>query len=177
RRAHLFALVQQLGGRLELLMLEQPADQRVARVFFLAFDTCRRLGTRQQQFRFDVDQGRGHHQELACDIEIQLLHQVNRVEILRRDERNGNVVDVHLVFPDEVKQQIERPREVIELDGERVGGRFEVLRLIHQLAAFNNALHSTAIYHKGYKVREGMDRTDTVRHFPLCPWCPLCPWW
>ena len=38
RRPHLLALVQQAGGRLELLVLEQPADQRVARILLLALD-------------------------------------------------------------------------------------------------------------------------------------------
>ena len=38
RRAHLLALVQELGGGLELLVLEQPADQRVARIVFFAVD-------------------------------------------------------------------------------------------------------------------------------------------
>ena len=68
--------MQQLGGRLELLVLEQPPDQRVARVFLLAFDACSRLGPRQQHLRLDVNQRRGHHQELARDVEIQLLHQL-----------------------------------------------------------------------------------------------------
>ena len=43
RRAQLFALVQQAGGRLELLVLEQAAHQRVARIFLLALDAGRRF--------------------------------------------------------------------------------------------------------------------------------------
>ena len=41
RRAQLLAFVQQSGGRLELLVLEQPADQRVARILFLVPSTRR----------------------------------------------------------------------------------------------------------------------------------------
>ena len=43
RRAQLLALVQQSRGGLELLMLEQPPHQRVARIFFFALDARRRL--------------------------------------------------------------------------------------------------------------------------------------
>ena len=68
------ALVQQLGGGLELLVLEQPAHQRVARILFLALDAGGRLGPRQQHLRLDVDQRRRHHEELARDVEVQLLH-------------------------------------------------------------------------------------------------------
>ena len=84
RRAQLLALVQQVGGRLELLVLEQPAHQRVARIFFLAFDAGRGLRPRQQHLRLDVDQRRRHHEELAGDVEVQLLHQRDRVEVLLR---------------------------------------------------------------------------------------------
>ena len=112
RRPHLLALVQQLGGRLELLVLEQPAHQRVARIFLLALDAGRRFRPRQQHLRLDVNERRGHHEELAGDVEVELLHQLDRVEVLLRDERDRDVVDVHLVLLDEVQQQIERPLEV-----------------------------------------------------------------
>ena len=84
RRAQLLALVQQAGGRLELLVLEQPADQRVARILLLALDAGRRLRPRQQHLRLDVNQRRRHHEELAGDVEVQLLHQLDRVEVLLR---------------------------------------------------------------------------------------------
>ena len=51
----------------------------------------------------------------------------DRVEVLLRDQRDRDVVDVHLVLPDEVQQQIERPLEVrSSLTGKRVGRRLEV---------------------------------------------------
>ena len=112
RRPQLLALVQQLGRRLELLVLEQPADERVARIFLLAFDAGRRLRPRQQHLRLDVNQRRRHHEELAGDVEVQLLHQLDGVEILLRDERDRNVVDVDLVLLDQVEQQVERALEV-----------------------------------------------------------------
>jgi hypothetical protein len=108
------ALVQQLCRRLELLVLQQPADQGVARILF----RLRLLGVlpRQQHLRLDMDQRRGHHQEFAHDVQIQLLHHDDVIEVLLRDERDGNVVDVHLVLLNEVDQQIERSLELGDLD-------------------------------------------------------------
>jgi len=126
RRAELLALVQQAGRRLELLVLEEATDERVARILFFAFDVGRGLGARQQHLRLDVDERGGHEQELAGDVEIQLLHQGDRVEVLRRDERDRDVVDAHLVLANEVQQQIERPLEVRQLDRKGVRRRLEV---------------------------------------------------
>ena len=75
RAAQRLALVQQLGRRLEVLVLEQAADQRVARIFVVVGSPARGLGPRQQHPALDVDQRRRHHQELAGEVEIELLHQ------------------------------------------------------------------------------------------------------
>ena len=78
------ALVQQFRGHLEPLMFDQPADQRLARILFLPVEL--RLGRRprQQHARLDVDQRRRHHQELARDVEVHLLHQLDVFEVLIR---------------------------------------------------------------------------------------------
>ena len=127
RRPHLLALVQELGGRLELLMLEQTPHQPVARIFFLAFNARRRFRAGQEHLRLDVDERRGHDEIVAGDVEVELLHQADRVEVLLRDERDRDIVDVHLVLLDEVQQQIERSLELLEPDGKGVGARFEIL--------------------------------------------------
>ncbi len=64
------------------LVLEQPAHERLARILLGVL--LRRIGPRQQHPRLDVDERRRHHQELAGDVEIQLLHQVEVLEVLRR---------------------------------------------------------------------------------------------
>src|SRR6185295_11355928 len=92
-------------------------------------DGCRRLGAWQQHLRLDVNQRRRHQQEVARDVEVELLHQVDGGKVLRGDQRDRNVVDVQLVFPDEVKQEIERPLEDRELDRKRVGGGFEFVMI------------------------------------------------
>ena len=113
-------------GGLELLVLEQPSHQGIARILFFAFDARRRFRPRQQHLRLDVNQSGCHHEELPRDIEVQLLHQLNGIEVLLGDQRNRNVVDVDLVALDEMKQEVERAVEVLELDGKRVDGGFEV---------------------------------------------------
>ncbi len=62
-----------------------------------------------------MNQRRRHHDELTRDVEIQLLHQLDRLEVLFRDERDGNVVDVHLMLLDEMNQQVEWAFEVLEV--------------------------------------------------------------
>ena len=79
-----------------------------------------------------MDQRRRHDEELARDVEVELLHQLDRRKVLLRDQRDWNVMDAHLVLSDEVQQQIERSLEHLELDGKRVGRRFEIgMRLAH----------------------------------------------
>ncbi len=118
-------------------MLEKAAHEGVARIFFVALDARGSFRPRQQHLRLDVNQRRGHDEELAGDVQIQLLHQRDRVEILRRDQRDRDVVDVHLVGANEVEQQIERPLEVREPDGERLGRRLEVcVKAGHRYAIF-----------------------------------------
>src|SRR4029077_20457949 len=92
------------------------------------------LRPRQQHLRLDVNQRRGHDEKFAGDVQIQLLHQRDRCEVLRGDERDRDVVDVDLVLPDQVQEQIKRSLEVGQLNGEGIGRRFEIVSLIHQNA-------------------------------------------
>ena len=74
-----------------------------------------------------MDQRRGHHQELPRHVQVHLLHQVDVLDVLRRDERDGNVVDAQLVPLDQVQQQVERPLEVHQADRERLENGLEFL--------------------------------------------------
>ena len=111
RAAQRLAVVQQLRRRLVLLVLEQAAHQRLARILLGFGVLLRRVGTRQQRARLDVNQRRRHHQELPGHVEVQLLHQIDVAEVLLGDERDRDVVDVHLVLANEVQQEIERTLE------------------------------------------------------------------
>jgi hypothetical protein len=90
-------------------MFEQSADERFARIIVRIL--LRWIGARQEHARLDVNQRRRHDEELAGNVEIQLLHQVDVFQILLRDQRDRNVVDVDLVPLDQVQQQIERALE------------------------------------------------------------------
>ena len=82
-----------------------------------------------------MNQRRSHHKIIAGNIEVELLHQFDRVEILLRDEGDRDVMDAQLVLLDEVQQEIERPLELFEPDREGVDAGLEILLRIHQPAA------------------------------------------
>src|SRR5439155_27065976 len=62
----------------------------------------------------------------ADGVEVELLHHLDVIEILLRNGGNRDVVDVHLVFLDEMNQQVQRPLEGVELHRVGVRRRFEV---------------------------------------------------
>ena len=73
---------------------------------------------RQQHLRLDLDQRRRHEDKLAAQIDIQLVRAAQEVEILIRDLRDRDVVDVDLVPANQVKQEADRPFVVLEPDPE-----------------------------------------------------------
>ena len=95
-------------------MFEELIHQFHARIFQLFFGRVRVAW--QQRLRLDVNQRRRHHQELAGHGDVQLAHRGQVFEVLRRDARDGNVVDGHLFFANEVEQQVERPFKIGQLD-------------------------------------------------------------
>jgi hypothetical protein len=117
--------VQQLRGGLELLVLEEAPHERIARIFFVHWIAGGGFRPRQQELALDVDERRRHHQELAGDVQVELLHQVEIFEVLLGDDRNLDVVDVHLVLLDQMNQQIERTFEGLHLDFDRLELRLE----------------------------------------------------
>ena len=146
--------MQQAGGGLEFLMVEQPADERVARILFALVGLCG-IGPRQQHAALDVNQRGRHHQELAREIQIELLHQPEVVEVLLGDERDRNVVHVHLILPNQMNEQIEGAFERLQLDPDVFELRFEALvsrrrtarvhgRFTHSSSRLRHHRHSTS---------------------------------
>src|SRR5581483_4060346 len=118
--------MQHIRRRLEFLILEQLPDQFRARVFGqILFAFALRLG-RQQHLRLDVDQRRGEDEEIPGHGDVEFLHQLEVFQILLRDLGDGDVVDVNFVFPDQVKQQVERPLKRLQLHAVVVAWRFSV---------------------------------------------------
>ena len=120
RRADLGLLVQHAGGVLVALQLEQPPHERLARVLLLLLACGLGRRDRHQQLRLDVDQGRRHDHELAGELEVQLAHQLQVLHVLARDGCDRDVVDVELVAPDQVQQQVQRAFEARQQDARRV---------------------------------------------------------
>ena len=104
----LLLLHQHLRRGLEALVLEQPLHQLAPRVFGVAAEDVAGIA-RQQRLRLDVNQQRGHVDELARRVHVGLLQLMRVVEKLAGDARNRNVVDVDVLLADQVEQQIERP--------------------------------------------------------------------
>ena len=96
-----------------LLVLEQPAHELGARIF----PRLVVLVARQQHLRLDAQQARRHLEVVGglVDPERPDAHQ----ELLG-DARDRDVVDVDLLVANQREQQIERPRELLQLDDEVV---------------------------------------------------------
>ena len=104
---NLLLLVQELRGVLEFFVFDQTLDQFRARVTFRAFLCGERVG-RQKHFRLDVDQSRGHINKVRRHVDVQLFQLVEIFEVLRGDQRNLNVVDIHFLLLDQIKKQVQR---------------------------------------------------------------------
>jgi hypothetical protein len=94
--------LEHLGSILELLMLEQPVYQLDARVFQL-LGRASWIGW-QEHLRLDVDQRRRRENELRRNVNVQLLEHVEVIEVLLGDSSNWDVVDVDLLFADQVQK-------------------------------------------------------------------------
>ena len=112
--------VEQLRSILEAAVGEQPLDEVRTRVEdlvrFLGHAAFRRLGRRRQLARLEFEQGRRHDDEVAGDVEVQALPEVDGRHELVGDGGDRDLDDVEFGPPDEVQQQIHRPAELVERD-------------------------------------------------------------
>ena len=104
------------GGFLELFVFDQLPDQFPARIVLFRFLLGRLLIDRKQAAALDVKQVRRHDDELAGDIDVQFLEGLQIFEVLPGDALDRDVVDVELIALDQIKQEIERALENLELD-------------------------------------------------------------
>jgi hypothetical protein len=117
-RAPLLVIAQGERHLLELTVLEQAPDQLGARVTLLVFLLERARG--EQEAGLDPHQGGRHHQELAGHIEVEKAHRLDGLQVLAGDMRDRDVVDINLIALDEMKKQIERTLEGLELEAQDV---------------------------------------------------------
>ncbi len=104
----LLLLHEHLGGGFEAFVLEEALDEFAAGV--LGIGASEDVGgvAGEEGFGFDVDEERGHVDELAGSVDVGLPEVAGVVEELRGDAGDGDVVDVDVLFADEVKEEIER---------------------------------------------------------------------
>ena len=94
---------------LESLVLEQHLDQTRSRVLLVLV----LLVLRQQHPGLDVHQLRRHCDEVTGNVQIHVLGLVQNRHVLLKDFRDGDIVNAHLVFGNQVQQQVERPVKVV----------------------------------------------------------------
>ena len=70
----------------------------------------------QQFAALDEHQRRGHHEKFAGDFEIELAHHLDVFDELRGELGEVDLVNVHLLLLDEIKEQIQRAFKDLELD-------------------------------------------------------------
>src|SRR5688572_1398311 len=126
-------LLQRLRRLLEPAILEELSDQALARVLFLLHG---RDGGGKKHARLDPHERRRHHEELPRHFQVQLPHQIQRLQILAGDLRDRDVGDLDLVLLDQVQQQVQRPFEGREVhpNGEPLAlGRVRFLVVAHPI--------------------------------------------
>src|SRR5258708_23159500 len=106
--------MQLLRRFLELCVFDQLADQAPARIVLFGVFLRRLLIERKQATALEINEISRHHDELARDIDLQLLESLKVLEVLARDPFDRNIVNVDLVSLDQVKQEIERSFKNLE---------------------------------------------------------------
>src|SRR5690606_42157640 len=74
------------------------------------------LAAGEEHAAFDLHEGGGHDEELAGDVEVELLERVEHVDVLAGDRFDGDVVDIQLVLFDEKEEEVEQALKDRQLD-------------------------------------------------------------
>ena len=104
-------LVELVGGFLEFFVLEELVDEfppRIHGVVVIGAVIHGGVAAGKEETALNLHQGSGHDEELAGDLEVELLQGAQDIEVLFGDRLDGDVIDIDLVFPDEEKEEVER---------------------------------------------------------------------
>ena len=106
----LFHGAQRMGGVAKRLVLEQLRQKQVA---FLQqpelFVHLHADPLGQQASKFEFDQRRRDQEELSGDVEVEGLHLIDFVEKGVDDAREADLIQIDLLFGDQVQQKVEGP--------------------------------------------------------------------
>src|SRR3984885_790632 len=100
---------------LELFILDQLPDQIPARIFFFGLFIRGLLVDRKEISALDVDQIRRHHDKLSGNLKVQHPKCFQILEVMAGNPFDRNIVNIDLILPDQVEQEIERPFEDFQL--------------------------------------------------------------
>ena len=128
------ALAQPGPQGLDPRVLAQALGQLLAQELALLVELVRgrvRIGG-QEKLRLEIDERRRHHHERPRRLEILELHGLEVREVLLGDGADGQVGEVDLVGPAQVKEKIEGADEGLDPDGQalRFGRGFGVDHLV-----------------------------------------------
>jgi hypothetical protein len=76
---------------------------------------------RQHHPRLDLHEQRGHLEEIADRIDVNLLQHREDLEVLLGDPRDGDLEHVQLMLPHEIEQQVQRACKRVELNAKSHG--------------------------------------------------------
>lgn len=100
------AVIPELPGRhLINSVLDETPDQFIARIFLLPLFFI--LFMREQHPALYIQKRRRHDQKLTGHIHVLLSHPVNVGKILVSDVGDGDVIDVDLIYLDEMQKKIQ----------------------------------------------------------------------
>ncbi len=103
---NLLLLHEHLGGGFEALVFEEAFDQFTPGVFGVGSGDVGGVAG-EEGFGLDVDEERGHVDELAGGVDVGLFELVGVFEELTGDAGDGDVVDVDVLLADEIEEQVE----------------------------------------------------------------------
>ena len=123
-----FAQGEEPGRILEFFVFNKLADKLPARIVLLGILFGWLIHARQQGAAFQIHQIGRHDDELGGQIDVKQLECIDVVEVLAGDSLDGDRMDIHLVFFDEVEQQVERTFENFKTDFVVVGFHAQVVK-------------------------------------------------
>ncbi len=124
----LAAVIEGVGGVAEFLVGEELLDEVGPGVDGVGRAEC--VGSvgrgarlhRREHARLDLHEGRGHHEELAREFDVDGLNRLEVVDVLVGDRSDGDVGDINLGAADEKEEEVEWTFKGFEADS-IVGGQ------------------------------------------------------
>ena len=111
-------LVHPLRRRPELAVLEQPREQLLGRLLRARGRGPPLLGG-QHQARLQLQQRRDQDQELGRRLEVQLAARLEPLDVGEHDLGEVDLEQVDVLVQDQRDEQVERPLEDVEVEGDR----------------------------------------------------------